>query len=128
MNCMFDIHELILSTYPSSSSGFFEALYKFAGCLGAASFAWMVATPVAVFILIAIRSKAHESSRVAGGGGRGDFEALGEDVDTDISDLEHANLNGKNQTERMLVTPYSNLDTGNEMTRINASLSSPSLR
>lgn len=87
----------------------------------------MTATPVVVFIIIALRSKANESHRHAGGRIDGDFEVLSEEVDPDLSDLEHANLDGKNQTDRLLVTRYSNLDIGNEMARIRSS-SSPGIR
>ncbi len=109
--------------FTSSTSGFLEALSKFAACLGAASFAWMTTTPVVIFILMVVRSNAQDSHRQAGSGRMGDFEVLGEEAETDITDLEHANLDGKTRTDRMLVTRYSHLVTGNEMARMNSSQS-----
>lgn len=82
---------------------------KFAGCIGAAAFAWIACSPFVVSALMMVRSRvrrfvAEEQIRT-----NGEFVVLGNDVDLDEERIERGSYNGTRTHDRLPLSMYHRL-------------------
>ena len=107
----------------SSDNGFFEALSKFASCLGSATATWLMATVVVMPILLIVRSRVKTDNANAVDRVYGEFSVLGEAADSDV--LDEGNFNGKPKVDRLPVSHYCRLVESGELQSMPLSQSSP---
>jgi len=108
MNCSL-INLLDVYSFPSSTDGFFGAITKFAACIGAAAFAWVLFTPAIVISLLIVRSRVQRFSIEGDATQPGTFSVLGNDIDLDHNRVEEGTLNGNAELERLPLTMYHRL-------------------
>ena len=118
MNCPYTISHIHF--IPSSSEdGFFAALSKFAGCLGAATVAWIAATLAVIPLIVVIRSKVRippiDGPRIHGA-----FSVLGSDGEAEDG-ADTSIYNGTAQPDRPPITRYSRLVDPSEMKALSSS-------
>ena len=115
MNCAYLYFTSIC--FSSSKSGFFEAISKFAACLGAGTFAWLVTSVAIVPCILILRSKIKQRfinpDRIT----EGQFSVLGVDDQQDL--IEAGMINGKPPIDHVSPSLYYHLvDQESEMNRI----------
>jgi|LauGreDrversion4_2_1035121.scaffolds.fasta_scaffold08082_8 hypothetical protein len=93
----------------SSTDGFFVTVGKFAGCIGAAAFAWIAITPFIVSTLMIVRSRVRRFAAEEQIRTNGDFAVLGNDVDLDEGQLERGTYNGTRTQDRLPLSMYHRL-------------------
>jgi hypothetical protein len=108
MNCSSYIPSLHILN-PSSKDGFFSAITKFAACIGAAAFAWVLFTPAVITLLMVIRSRVRRFPREVSGRQPGEFAVLGNDIDLDNNQIEEGDPNGNASIERVPLAMYHRL-------------------
>jgi hypothetical protein len=108
-NCVYNTN-IPLYTLPSSSTdGFFVTVGKFAGCIGAAAFAWIAITPFVVSTLMITRSRVRRINAEEQIRTNGEFVVLGNDVDLDEEQLERGSYNGTRTQDRLPLSMYHRL-------------------
>jgi hypothetical protein len=98
-----------MTFFCSSTDGFFGAITKFAACIGAAAFAWVLFTPAVISVLMMIRSKVRRTPSEQNARQINEFSVLGHDIDLDDHRIEEGALNGNATTERVPLAMYHQL-------------------
>jgi hypothetical protein len=109
MNCSLYSHAYQFIFLLSATDGFFVTVGKFAGCIGAAAFAWIAFSPFVISALMIVRSRvrrfvAEEQIRT-----NGEFVVLGNDVDLDEERIERGSYNGTRTHDRLPLSMYHRL-------------------
>ena len=113
MNCLFKLFHLIFISFCSSEDGFFVTVGKFAGCIGAAAFAWIAVSPFVVSTLMIVRSRVRRFTAEEQLRTNGEFVVLGNDVDIDEDRIERGSYN--RTRDRLPLSMYHRLDESSEL-------------